>query len=154
MEAILEPVAPENMLSEYLDPRDYQAALVEINLTRSPDPDPYPFWDQAQITGGQNYAQWNDRQASEYLEEARVTLDRSERIRLYNNFQVRFASELPALPLFYQIYNYGIDQRVNGVTIGSLYQPSDRFAEVIKWFLLAERSLEPDPTEVETTPNP
>jgi len=154
VEANLEPVAPENILSDYLDPRDYQAALVEINLTRSPDPDPYPFWDQAQITGGQNYAQWNDRQASEYLEEARVTLDRSERIRLYNNFQVRFASELPALPLFYQIYNYGIDQRVNGVTIGSLYQPSDRFAGVIKWFLLAERSLEPDPTEVETTANP
>lgn len=154
VEANLEPVAPENMLSDYLDPRDYQAALVEINLTRSPDPDPYPFWDQAQITGGQNYAQWNDRQASEYLEEARIQLDRSERIRLYNNFQVRFANELPALPLFYQIYNYGIDQRVNGVTIGSLYQPSDRFAEVIKWFLLAERSLEPEPTQVVDTQTP
>ena len=143
-QANLEPVAADLLLEDHLDPRDYQAALVEINLTRSPDPDPYPFWDQAQITGGQNYSQWNDRQASEYLEQARVELDRSERIRLYNNFQVRFASELPALPLFYQIYNYGIDQRVNGVTIGSLYQPSDRFAEVIKWFLLAERSLEPD----------
>ena len=146
VQANLEPVAADLLLEDHLDPRDYQAALVEINLTRSPDPDPYPFWDQAQITGGQNYSQWNDRQASEYLEQARVELDRSERIRLYNNFQVRFASELPALPLFYQIYNYGIDQRVNGVTIGSLYQPSDRFAEVIKWFLLAERSLEPAPT--------
>ena len=106
------------------------------------------------IGDGQNYSQWNDRQASEYLEQARVELDRSERIRLYNNFQVRFSNELPALPLFYQIYNYGIDQRVNGVTIGSLYQPSDRFAEVIKWFLLAERSLEPAPTGIDTTPTP
>jgi peptide/nickel transport system substrate-binding protein len=154
VEANLVPVAADLLLSEHLDPRDYQAALVEINLTRSPDPDPYPFWDQAQITSGQNYSQWNDRQASEYLEEARIQLDRSERIRLYNNFQVRFANELPALPLFYQIYNYGIDQRVNGVTIGSLYQPSDRFAEVIKWFLLAERSLEPDPTQVVDTQTP
>ena len=152
VEANLEPVAPEELVSDYLDPRDYQAALVEINLTRSPDPDPYPFWDQAQITNGQNYSQWNDRQASEYLEEARVALDRSERIRLYNNFQVRFASELPALPLFYPIYNYGIDQRINGVTIGSLYQPSDRFAGVLNWFLLAERSLEPAPAEEQATP--
>lgn len=150
--ANLEPVASEDIVSDYLDPREYQAALVEINLSRSPDPDPYPFWDQAQITGGQNYSQWNDRQASEYLEEARIELDRAERIRLYNNFQVRFASELPALPLFYPIYNYGIDQRVNGVTIGSVYQPSDRFADVIKWFLLAERSLESGPGEEQATP--
>ena len=154
VEANLQPVDPDLLLNDHLDPRDYQAALVEINLSRSPDPDPYPFWDQAQIIGGQNYSQWDDRQASEYLEEARIQLDRGERIRLYNNFQVRFASELPALPLFYPIYNYGIDQRVNGVTIGSLYRPSDRFADVTKWFLLAERSQEVSPTDAEPTPIP
>lgn len=154
VQANLEPVPPEELMSEYLEPRTYQAALVEINLTRSPDPDPYPFWDQAQITNGQNYSQWSDHPASEYLEEARVALDRSERIRLYNNFQVRFANELPALPLFYPIYNYGIDQRVNGVTIGSLYQPSDRLAGAAEWFLLAERSLEPGTTQASTTPTP
>ena len=154
VQANLVAVPADDLMNEYLDPRDYQAALVDINLSRSPDPDPYPFWDQAQITGGQNYSQWNDRQASEYLEEARVELDRAERIRLYNNFQVRFANDLPALPLFYPIYNYGIDQRVNGVTIGSLYQASDRFADVVKWFLLAERSLEPAPTQVDNTETP
>jgi peptide/nickel transport system substrate-binding protein len=154
IEANLQPVEPDLLLSDHLDPRDYQAALVDINLSRSPDPDPYPFWDQAQIIGGQNYSQWDDRQASEYLEEARIQLDRGERIRLYNNFQVLFASELPALPLFYPIYNYGIDQRVNGVTMGSLYRPSDRFADVTKWFLLAERSQEVSPTETESTPSP
>jgi peptide/nickel transport system substrate-binding protein len=73
---------------------------------------------------------------------------------LYNNFQVRFASELPALPLFYPIYNYGIDQRINGVTMGSLYEASDRFANVTKWFLMAERSLEAAATQVETTASP
>jgi peptide/nickel transport system substrate-binding protein len=60
---------------------------------------------------------------------------------------VRFADELPALPLFYPIYNFGIDQRVNGVTMGAIYEPSDRFANVTKWFLIAERSLEPVQTE-------
>jgi len=154
VQANLVAVPADDLMNDYLDPRDYHAALVDINLSRSPDPDPYPFWDQAQITGGQNYSQWNDRQASEYLEEARVELDRAERIRLYNNFQVRFANDLPALPLFYPIYNYGIDQRVNGVTIGSLYQASDRFADVVKWFLLAERSLEPAPTQVDNTETP
>jgi peptide/nickel transport system substrate-binding protein len=154
VEATLQPIAPDELVADYLDPRTYEAALVDINLTRSPDPDPYPFWDQAQITGGQNYSKWDDRQASEYLEEARVELDRTERARLYNNFQVRFASELPALPLFYPIYNYGIDQRINGVTMGAIYNPGDRFANVTKWFLLAERSLEPVGTQVEPTSTP
>ncbi len=154
VEANLQAVDPDELMEGYLDPRTYEAALVDINLTRSPDPDPYPFWDQAQITGGQNYAKWDDRQASEYLEEARVQLDRAERSRLYNNFQVRFASELPALPLFYPIYNFGIDQRVNGVTMGAIYEPSDRFANVTKWFLIAERSLEPEATQIEATNSP
>ena len=154
VEATLQPIAPDELVADYLDPRTYEAALVDINLTRSPDPDPYPFWDQAQITGGQNYSKWDDRQASEYLEEARVELDRTERARLYNNFQVRFASELPALPLFYPIYNYGIDQRINGVTMGAIYNPGDCFANVTKWFLLAERSLEPVGTQVEPTSTP
>jgi len=154
VEANLQAVDSDDLVATYLDPREYDAALVDINLTSSPDPDPYPFWDQAQITGGQNYSKWNDRQASEYLEEARVELDRTERTRLYNNFQVRFASELPALPLFYPIYNYGIDQRINGVTMGSLYEASDRFANVTKWFLIAERSLEAAATQVETTASP
>jgi peptide/nickel transport system substrate-binding protein len=154
VEANLQAVDYDELVATYLDPREYDAALVDINLTSSPDPDPYPFWDQAQITGGQNYSKWNDRQASEFLEEARVELDRTERTRLYNNFQVRFSSELPALPLFYPIYNYGIDQRINGVTMGSLYEASDRFANVTKWFLIAERSLEATATQVETTAIP
>jgi peptide/nickel transport system substrate-binding protein len=154
VEANLQAVEPDELVAGYLDPRTYEAALVDINLTRSPDPDPYPFWDQAQITGGQNYSKWDDRPASEYLEEARIQLDRSERQRLYNNFQVRFASELPALPLFYTIYNYGIDQRVNGVTMGAIYKPSDRFANITKWFLIGERSLEPVSTQVEDTASP
>jgi peptide/nickel transport system substrate-binding protein len=97
---------------------------------------------------------WNDRQASEYLEEARVELDLAERIRLYNNFQVRFADELPALPLFYPVYNYGIDESVNGVTMGALYQTSDRFANVTRWFLLAERNLETISTQTQGTTEP
>ncbi len=84
----LEPV-PYADLASALSARDYDAALVDLNLSRFPDPDPYPFWHQAQITGGQNYAQWDDRVASEYLEQARVTLDIEERARLYRNFQVR-----------------------------------------------------------------
>ncbi|MFZ6031617.1 MAG: ABC transporter substrate-binding protein [Chloroflexota bacterium] len=130
----------DELVGTRLEARDYQAALVDLNLMQSADPDPYPFWHQAQITGGQNYAKWDDRPASEYLELARVTLDQAERIRLYRNFQVRFAQELPALPLYYPVYTYGVDNSVQGVSVGPLYAPSDRLNNLPGWFLLAKKS--------------
>lgn len=131
----LKPVPYDVLISDYLEPRKYQAVLAEINFARSPDPDPYPFWHQAQISNGQNYSLWDDRQVSEYLEQARVLDDFAERLKRYRNFQVRFAQELPALTLFYPVYSYGVDNQVNGVTMGPLYDPSDRFSSISEWYL-------------------
>jgi len=138
----LKPVSYDELINDYLEPRTYQAALVELNLDRSPDPDPYPFWHQAQITGGQNYSGWDDRQASEYLEQARVLVSAADRTKRYRNFQVRFASEMPALPLFYPVYSFGIDQQVQGVSMGPLYEPSDRLNTITSWYLVAKPSIE------------
>lgn len=133
----LEALPYDQLIYERLDGRAYQAALVDLNLSRSPDPDPYPFWDQAQATGGQNYTQWDNRIASEYLEQARITTDMAERERLYRNFQVIFSEELPALPLYYPVYTYAVDRQVQGVQMGPLFDSSDRFATVQNWFLIA-----------------
>ena len=95
VEVSLEPVPYESLLKDRLEARDFQAVLVDLNLSRSPDPDPYPFWDQGQATGGQNYTQWDNRVASEYLEQARVTVNMQERAKFYRNFQILFTQELP-----------------------------------------------------------
>jgi peptide/nickel transport system substrate-binding protein len=130
----------DELVGDYLNTRKYQAALVDLNLARSPDPDPYPFWHEAQTASGQNYSGWSDRQASEYLENARVVSDMGERTKLYRNFQVRFNQVLPALPLFYPVYTYGVDAQVQGVRMGPLFDPSDRYAAVGSWFLLSRRT--------------
>lgn len=138
--AELQAVPYDELISEHLETRFYQAALVDLNLFRSPDPDPYPFWHQTQTTGGQNYSMWVDRQASEYLEQARIVVDPEERTRLYRNFQVRFANELPALPLFYPMYTYGVDAQIQGVRIGPIFELSDRFATITDWFIFSEQT--------------
>lgn len=142
----LQAVPYDELAVDFLAARDYQAALVDLNLSRTPDPDPYPFWHQAEATGGQNYSQWDNRPASEYLEQARVTADFTLRTRLYRNFQVVFAKELPALPLFAPVYSYGVDSQVEGVQMPSLYDPSDRLATFSDWYLLTRRALEPEET--------
>jgi peptide/nickel transport system substrate-binding protein len=147
----LQPVPYDRMVFDYLSPRTYQAALVDLNLARTPDPDPYPFWHQAEATGGQNYTQWDNRTASEYLESARVNTDFGVRTRLYRNFQVVFAKELPALPLYYPVYSFGVDAQVLGVQVAPLYDISDRFSLITDWYLVTRRSLEttPEATEVQ-----
>ncbi|MCJ7623545.1 MAG: ABC transporter substrate-binding protein, partial [Anaerolineaceae bacterium] len=131
-------VSYDSLILDHLQPLTYEAALVDINYFRSPDPDPYPFWDQAQQTGGQNYSQWENRIVSQYLEEARVSKDLDERAKLYRNFQVVFSDELPALPLFYTTYSFAIDQSFQGIRVGSMYDSSDRFWNITDWFLITE----------------
>jgi peptide/nickel transport system substrate-binding protein len=141
----LQPVPYDQIIPTYLAPRAYQAALVDLNLARAPDPDPYPFWHEAEATGGQNYAQWDSRAASEYLEQARTETDFTVRTRLYRNFQVIFEKELPSLPLFFPVYNYGVDAQVQGVQIAPLYDTSDRLALLSSWYLVTRRALQETP---------
>jgi peptide/nickel transport system substrate-binding protein len=131
-------VKPYNEVIDLLEGRDYEAALVDIDFSGAADPDPYPFWGQAQVRGGQNYSQWNNRSASELLEQARINLDYSARDRLYRNFQVIFQEEMPSLPLLYPVYNYAVKTKINGVSIGPFYDVSDRLNSIQTWYILAE----------------
>jgi len=135
----------DQLVPTYLGPRTYETALVDLNIARTPDPDPYPFLHQAEATGGQNYSQWDDRAASEYLEQARTETDFTVRTRHYRNFQVIFEKELPSLPLYYPVYNYGVDRQVRGVQISSLYDRSDRLALISSWYLVTRRTLQQTP---------
>jgi peptide/nickel transport system substrate-binding protein len=136
----IKAVPYDQLLTEYLDKRTFQAALVDLNFARTPDPDPYPFWDQSEATGGQNYTQWDNRLVSEYLENARITNDVDTRAKLYRNFQVVFTQELPALPLFYPVSTYAVSQQIQGISFGPLFDTSDRFSTVTQWYLIANAS--------------
>ncbi|MEI8133082.1 MAG: peptide ABC transporter substrate-binding protein [Leptolinea sp.] len=144
IQADLEIMPYEAILSDRLNPRTYQAALVDLNLSKSPDPDPYPFWDQVQATGGQNYSQWDHRVASEMLEQGRITTNLDERSRLYRNFQLIFEDEVPAIPLFYPVYAWGADVTIRGVRMGPLYDTSDRFSSVQDWYLSLQPAIKPN----------
>jgi peptide/nickel transport system substrate-binding protein len=141
----LQAVPYDQIVPTYLGPRTYQAALVDLNYARTPDPDPYPFWHQAEATSGQNYSQWDNRTASEYLEQARTSTDFTVRARLYRNFQVVFSKDLPSLPLYFPVYNYGVDAQVHGVQVAPLYDTSDRLAFFANWYLVTHRTLEQTP---------
>jgi len=135
VEVILQPVPYDSLVLDHLQPLTYQAVLVDLNFLRSPDPDPYPFWDQSQQSGGQNYSQWENRIVSQYLEEARVSRELDERAKLYRNFQVVFATELPALPLYYPVYTFAVSQNIQGIRLSAFFDYSDRFNTISEWHI-------------------
>ncbi|MCX7839475.1 MAG: ABC transporter substrate-binding protein [Anaerolineae bacterium] len=136
-------IVPTSLLvSQILRPRQFDAVLYEWR-TLSNDPDQYENWHQTQVPGstglGQNYTGLNDRDISEALETARRTNDQGKRIELYRKFQELFAERVPALLLYYPIYTYGVDVRVQGVTLAPMLTASDRFRYVTKWYLKTKR---------------
>lgn len=141
----LQSVPYDTLVNDFLTARNYQAALADLNTARTPDPDPYLFWHQSEATGGQNYSQWDNRIASEFLETARTAADFETRARLYRNFQVIFAKDMPSLPLYYPVYSYGVDVQVQGVQVAPMYDISDRLALIAEWFLVTRRTLEQTP---------
>lgn len=145
------PVA--SLRADYLEPRPrvFDAILVDFNLAGTPDPDPYPLWHETQVESGQNYSGLSDRAISQYLEQARITTDVVARAQLYRSFQARFADQVPALLLYYPVYNYAVDKRVNDVRLGLLTDPSDRFTTLGDWYLLTTSRVVEAP---EVTPRP
>lgn len=143
------PVDPAALRTEYLEPRPriFQAILVDLNFARTPDPDPYPLWHQAQVESGQNYSGLDDRVISQLLEEARINSNINLRAKNYRAFQSRFADQVPALLLYYPVYNYAVDTKVKGVQVGPLTEPSDRFNSLADWYIVTRRVIVEDPLQ-------
>jgi peptide/nickel transport system substrate-binding protein len=122
--------------------RTYDAALIEFSQEGLADPDPYPFWSQAQIEGGQNYSGFYDREISEMLEIARRDPNGVRRADLYRTFQHRFGEAVPAILLYYPTYHYAVSCQVAGVQIAALRSPSDRFRTIADWRLASGAELD------------
>jgi peptide/nickel transport system substrate-binding protein len=125
--------------TNYLEPRSYEAAL--IDLVAAGDPDPYPFWHETQVASGQNFGGYKDRDMSEILEQARRTNDFSVRQQLYQRFQQMFMDDVPAILLTQPIFTFAIDERVHDVQVGPLEYPSDRFHTVADWYIVTRRVI-------------
>ncbi len=131
----------QTILSDMLIPREFDAVLTELDASQTADPDPYSFWHDSQAETGQNYSGFEDRNISIWLEQARVTANKERRQELYRDFQFRFRDQVPALMLYHPIFTYAISSDVQGASVGPIFDPSDRFANIGDWFLLVRRGF-------------
>lgn len=120
--------------SAALSERNFDVALAEVVAEN--DPDLYDFWGQASIVNGHNFSGWNNRRASEALEQARQTWDVAQRRAYYDVFQQIFSAAVPAISLYQHVYTYAVSAEVQNVDIGRIEDARDRYANMHDWFLL------------------
>ncbi|NIV35036.1 MAG: hypothetical protein GWN58_37945 [Anaerolineae bacterium] len=129
--------------------RNFDAALVEIELTA--DPDPYPLWHSTQAESGQNFSGFASEEADVVMEDARRTTDPAERFELYSAFQQIFAEEVPSLLIYYPIYVYAVNDQVRDVQLSPLLHTSDRFRNIHEWYVQTEEIVVSENGELDKT---
>jgi peptide/nickel transport system substrate-binding protein len=116
-----------------LDAGEFDAALVELFLGSSADPDVYAFWHQGQYPDGANYGGVDDRRISEVLEMARRDASGINRTIHYETFQRDFVDRAIALPLYYPLYTYITAAEFENIQLGFVGVGSDRFVTIREW---------------------
>ncbi len=132
LDVTVESVDQETYQSR-LDSGDFDAALVELSLGGSADPDLYGFWHQGQYPDGENYGGVDDSDISELLERARRDPSGINRKELYEQFQKDFVERAIAIPLYYPLFTYVTTAQVKGVQLGFIAAPADRFLTLQDW---------------------
>lgn len=140
--AAWEAIGAAPQLTLFSDWRSYRQALRDrnfdvalVDITPPGDPDLYDFWSQEAIVNGQNYAGWNRRRASEALEEGRRLWPIDQRKPYYDSFLRYYDEDLPELTLFQHVYTYAVNGTIEGLEIGLIDNPRDRYQSLPHWIL-------------------
>jgi peptide/nickel transport system substrate-binding protein len=149
VEATTRSIGSDSAL-ELVRSRDFDAALVQVELTA--DPDPYPLWHSTQAQSGQNFSGFANDAADIVMEEARLTADTEQRIELYHTFQATFVDEVPALLIYYPIYTYAVDAGVRDVQLTPLFHNSDRFRNIQDWYVETKEIVVTEKPPLDKTP--
>ncbi len=116
-----------------LRPRAYDAILFGQVVGRTADL--FAFWDSTQRNDpGLNLAMYANSQADALLSQARGTSDQQARDALYQQFAQIVEKDQPAVFLYAPDFLYIVPQGLQGIDLGALTVPADRFLNIYQWY--------------------
>lgn len=118
-------------------PRKYDALLFGEIIGR--DLDLYAFWHSSgRLNPGLNIAEYVNVKADKILEKARTITNVQDRLDQYVAFETEVKNDIPAIFLYAPDFIYILPKNIQGVVIGSVTMPSERFSDISKWYIDAE----------------
>ena len=121
-----------SVFTQRLEKRDFDAVTLSWG-GGGVESDPYQIWHSSQITGGSNYVGFNNPQADELIENARIILDQTKRNELYHQLHRLIQDEQPYTFLFTSPERYFLDRRFENVKIHQLG------IDPLEWFVPTEK---------------
>ncbi|MEK7645059.1 MAG: peptide ABC transporter substrate-binding protein [Patescibacteria group bacterium] len=121
-----------------LRPRKYESVLFGEAVGRNLDL--YAFWHSSQRNDpGVNIALYTNAKADKLLEQARSESESTKRAKLINQFTQELTKDQPAIFLYSPSFLYLLPDKVKNVELTKTSDPSERFAEIERWFINTER---------------
>jgi len=117
--------------------RDFDTLLFGTVLTGSLNP--FPLWHSSKVDDpGINLPGYESEEADELLESIieETGENRTEALHL---LQEKILEDLPGIFLYSPYYIHPVSERIKGVKEGSLMDPSERFADIDKWYINTRR---------------
>jgi peptide/nickel transport system substrate-binding protein len=122
--------------------RKYDALL--FGMVTGKNPDYYAFWHSSQRNDpGLNVAMYTNPKTDKILESLRKTSDPAERDKGYADFAKEITNDTPAVFLYSPEFLYVIPKDLGGTTFKEITVPSDRFANVFKWYKKTDKIWSP-----------
>jgi peptide/nickel transport system substrate-binding protein len=129
-----------------LKKEDFEKAISErkydvllFGIIEGYDPDPFSLWHSSQINNGMNLANFKDIKVDVDLEKARMTFNKEERKKYYQEFQKIISEELPAIFLYQVDLIYLQNKEINSLIDNFLFLPSDRFSHIENWYIFTTK---------------
>lgn len=130
----VELIEPNQIQSEVIKPRNYEALFYGEMV--GADPDPYLFWHSSQAgSAGLNLANYSNKQVDKLLEDARLATNMNQRKDLYGKFQEVLVEDEPAIFIYSPVYAYIQDKKVKNFNTKAIVAPSDRLSDISNWFI-------------------
>lgn len=125
-------VASSKFNSEVIETRDFDILLYGQEVGR--DPDRYIYWHSTQTDASNlNITGFSHVRADRSLEEGRNETDTAQRKIHYNEFQLVFKEQIPAIILYHPYMRYYISDFYSGITENNLFTVTDRFVNFDNW---------------------
>ncbi|MFV1956966.1 MAG: peptide-binding protein [bacterium] len=103
------------LFTKVLDDRTYDSVILGWRL--GVEADPFQVWHSSQAERGSNFVGFKNAEADRIIEEARVTFDKTKRIKMYRRFHRILHDEQPYTFLFVSKSLVALNKRFENVTV-------------------------------------
>lgn len=133
-------IPTQTFFDEVVAPRNFELLLTTVMFDTTQDP--YLFWHSSQTgSTGFNIVEYQNLEVDKFLESARTTIKTEERQKLYQTFEEKLSSDLPAMFLYQSTLGYAISRDIQNASFESIRAPFDRFANANEWYIKTKQTL-------------